>query len=61
MIFKELLEMWADFEDLYDIPVVLAEKAVHGLREEIENRPLEEIRKWRDEKLLELMQVRSLI
>jgi hypothetical protein len=40
MIFKEFLEMWTDFEDMYDIPVALAEKAVHGLREEIKNRPL---------------------
>jgi len=54
-------QMWADFEGLEDIPPDLAKKAVDGLKQELGDRSPEEIMKWRDEKLLELIKIRDLI
>ncbi|OPY88481.1 MAG: L-carnitine dehydrogenase [Smithella sp. PtaU1.Bin162] len=54
-------QIWADLEDMKDVTPELAAKAVEGIRKELGDRSQEDIIKWRDEKLLELMKIRKLI
>jgi 3-hydroxyacyl-CoA dehydrogenase len=65
MFFKKYSEsirhIWADIEEMKEIPSDLAEKAVAGIKDELRGRSPEEIIRWRDEKLLELMRIRDLI
>jgi len=53
--------IWADIEELKEIPPALAEKAVAGIKAELGNRSPEDMIRWRDEKLLDLMRIRNLI
>jgi len=65
MFFKKYSEsihrIWDDIEEMKEIPSDLAEKAVDGIKDELRGRSPEEIIRWRDEKLLELMKIRDLI
>jgi hypothetical protein len=58
---ESICHIWADIEELKEIPSDLAEKAVAGIKDELAGKSPEEIIKWRDEKLLELMRIRGLI
>lgn len=58
---ESIYQIWADVEELKEIPSDLAKKAVAGIKEELGDRSPEEIIKWRDEKLLELLKIRNLI
>jgi carnitine 3-dehydrogenase len=54
-------QVWADFEGLRSISPSLIKKAVSGVKDELGDRPRDEILRWRDEKLLELLKIRELI
>jgi 3-hydroxyacyl-CoA dehydrogenase len=58
---ESIRHIWADIEELKEIPSDLAEKAVAGIKDELRGKSPEEIIRWRDEKLLELMKIRDLI
>ncbi len=58
---ESICHIWADIDELKEIPSDLAEKAVAGVKDELAGKSPEEIIKWRDQKLLELMRIRGLI
>jgi len=56
-----LKQIWSDLDDMKEVPPDLAEAAVAGVKAELKGRSQEEIIKWRDEKLLEVLEVRGMI
>jgi 3-hydroxyacyl-CoA dehydrogenase len=56
-----LRSMWTDTDELKDVSLEIRNKAVAGIKDELKGKSREEIMRWRDEKLLELLQIRGLL
>jgi len=50
-------ELWADMASWTSLPAETTDALVSGVREEIGDRPLQEIARWRDEKVVQLLKV----